>query len=93
MVRLDKLVNSTRMLVLNVDIGLRIVANETLHEPVHVRQANRINRGHANAAGDFFMQRADFFFQGKVPLHQFATAFVIDFAFRGQHEGSLSAVD
>ena len=81
LIGLDQLVDPPRVLILNADVGLRILAQKVLNKPVHVRQADRINRSDTDAAGDFLVQCPHLFFEGKIPLDELAAALVIHFPF------------
>jgi hypothetical protein len=91
--RFDELVNAIRMLVLHADVRLGIGLHEPLDKVIHVRKADRIDRGDTYAAGDFFVQRPDLLFKGVIALDELAAAFVIGFPFRRKNEWAFSPVN
>jgi hypothetical protein len=48
---LDQLVDPFGMLILELNIGFRIRAEELLHVPIHVAQTNGIDRRHRHSTG------------------------------------------
>src|SRR5262249_28071402 len=93
LIRFDELVHPPGMLILQPNVGLRIVAEEPLHKATHVRQPDRVDRSHADPPRDFLVERANLFFQGEIALDELSAAFVIDLPFRGEHKWPLRPVD
>ncbi len=89
----DHLAHAMGMEVLQPHRRPRMLGGEPLHERAHVMQADRVDRGHDQAAGLGVVQRADFFFQLLVPLHDLPAAVVEALALGGQIEGSLRAIE
>ena len=66
---------------------------EILQIPVHVVQADRIDRGHHHATGNFLMQLANFIFQLVVMLHDLPHAVVVSLPLGSQNERASRAID